>query len=106
MEDAGKFEAPSGDMKAKFEAIKLNNDKLNACPRHLFPSEIPGIEGGVGAMFGRKLKCKHCGGEMDLVALNHYVRGYEASGKSGNDILPGWKPDEPTRRKFFRGPPD
>ncbi len=43
---------------------------------------------------------------MDLVKLNFYVRGYEASGNSGNDILPGWKPEGPTaevmmKRSFF-----
>jgi hypothetical protein len=105
MEDAGKFEAPSGDLKAKFEAIKLNNDRLNACPRHLFDTEVPGIDGGVGAMFGRKMICRKCGGQMDLVALNFYVRGYEAHGGNGNDILPGWKPTE-LQRKFFKGPQD
>lgn len=89
----------------KFAAIKRNNDRLNGCSRHLFPSEIPGIEGGVAAMFGRKLVCKRCGGEADLLYVNAYIRGYEASGKNGNDIMPGWRPNE-GQRKFFKGPPD
>lgn len=95
---------PGTDFHDKFERIRLNNDRLNACPRHRFTFEVPGIEGGVGAMFGRKMRCDVCGGEMDLVALNFYVRGYEAAGKNGNDILPGWKPEGPTGRKFFQGP--
>lgn len=94
------------DFKAIFEAVRANRDKLDACRRHLFEGAVPGIEGGVGAMFGRKMECKACGGSMDLIAINHYVRGYEAHGGDGNDILPGWRdPGTPlgNERKFFRG---
>ena len=79
------------------EAAKANRDKLDNCPRHYFP-ELGQI------VFGAKAVCKKCGGSMDLVAVNYYVRGYEAAGRSGNDIVPGWKPDEPPKRKFFKGP--
>ncbi|WLJ71090.1 hypothetical protein [Sphingomonas phage Kimi] len=79
------------------EAAKANRDKLDNCPRHYFP-ELGQIQ------FGMKATCRKCGGAMDLVAVNYYVRGYEAAGKNGNDIVPGWKPpDEPTR-KYFKGP--
>lgn len=101
--------AGEGDLKAKYAAIVENRDRLDACPRHLFPAVVPGIEGGVMAMFGQKIKCTLCGGEMRLDALNYYVRGYEASGKSGNDILPGWREvptNEPERRFFGQGQAD
>jgi hypothetical protein len=104
--DAGK--PKEIDFQAIFQRVEANRAKLDACPRHLFKSEIPGIEGGVGAMFGRKMHCERCNGEMDLVSINFYIRGYEAAGKSGNDIMPGWRPTEPAKptRKFFREPPE
>lgn len=93
------------DLKAKFAEAQANRERLDACARHHFSLDIPGIEGGVGSMFGKKLECDVCKGQMDLVALNYYVRGYEAAGRSGNDILPGWREapnsDETPRRKFF-----
>ncbi len=106
--DAGKPEPKPIDFKAIFANVEANRQKLDACPRHLFNSEIPGIEGGVASMFGRKMECERCGGALDLVNIGYYIRGYEASGKSGNDIMPGWKPDKPTQptRKFFREPSD
>lgn len=95
------------DFKALFAKATANRAKLDGCKRHFFPPEVPGIEGGVGAMFGRKIRCKHCQGEMDLVALNFYIRGYEAAGKSGNDILPGWRePGDTHSRRYFAGPGD
>ena len=101
MSDAGRFKEI--DFKAILEAVKLNRDILNACPRHHFPelSVTP-------YKLGQKARCAVCGGEMDMVALNYYVRGYEASGRSGNDIVPGWKEEagtdeQPTapKRSYF-----
>lgn len=43
---------------------------------------------------GIKLTCERCGGQLDLVAINHYVRGYEAAGGSGNDVVTGWREPE------------
>lgn len=96
------------DFKAIFAAVRDNRDKLDACKRHLFNSEIPGIEGGVAAMFGRKMECVNCGGSMDLTAINHYVRGYEAHGGNGDDILPGWReePNAGNGRRYFKGDAD
>ena len=91
-----------GSLKAKFEAAKANRDLLDNCPRHSFDA-IPISQ----IAFGGRATCKRCNGEMDLVALNYYVRGYEAAGKSGNDILPGWKEEQPgnvTTRRFFKAP--
>jgi len=86
----------------RLAAIQANVDKLNSCPRHEFNPAIPGIEQGVGAMFGQKIECKRCNGKADLLYVNAYIRGYEAAGKDGNDILPGWKPKE-LKRRFFKG---
>lgn len=88
------------DFGALYAKVQENRRRLDGCPRHLFPAAVPGIEGGVAAMMGRKIECERCKGQMDLVALNFYIRGYEAAGKSGNDILPGWRSDEPQRRYF------
>jgi len=93
--DAGKMDAQD-----RFQRIKLNNDRLNSCQRHEFPNAIPGIENGVASMFGQKIKCIRCDGEADLLYVNAYIRGYEASGKSGNDIMRGWRDAEPKRRFF------
>lgn len=95
---------PQLDLRSRIEQVRANRDKLDACPRHSFGANVPGIEGGVAAMFGQKVKCVKCGGEMDLVALNYYVRGYEAAGKSGNDILPNWREEEPGNGRSYFNP--
>jgi len=96
MTDAGK---PKTDYKRIFAEVSANRDKLDACPRHLFaPFPLESIR------LGAKVECKRCGGRMDLVALNFYIRGFEAAGRNGNDILPGWKDTAddgtPPRRHF------
>jgi hypothetical protein len=81
--------------------VMENRDRLDGCPRHLFePLPLETIR------LGAKIKCKRCEGDMDLVALNFYIRGYEAAGRDGNDILPGWKdaPEAAPKRKHFGGP--
>jgi hypothetical protein len=103
MEDAGK---PRFDPEAAWQRIKDNRDRLDACPRHLFePFPLEAVR------LGAKVECLTCGGLMDLTALNYYIRGYEAAGKTGNDILPGWKEepgkdDEPIKRTFFADDPE
>ena len=86
--------------------IQENRDRLNACPRHLFDGPMPGLGEGVGAMFGGKMECSKCKGTMDLLGINEYVRGYEAHGGNGNDVLPGWREDQPkgagNGRRFFK----
>ncbi len=99
MVDAG--ERPAFNAEAAWKRICENRDRLDACPRHQF--EPLGLE---GIRLGAKAKCTVCGGEMDLTKLNFYIRGYEAAGKSGNDILPGWVPEGQTasaltKRRYF-----
>lgn len=80
--------------------IQANNDTLNACPRHFFDFNV---EGGPAALFGKKAVCERCGGRLALTEINQYVRGYEANGGNGNDVVRNWKDTIPneTRRKFF-----
>ena len=97
MSDAGKPEPI--DFSALYNKVRENRDRLDACPRHFFPDLIVKPR-----HLGQKAKCSVCGGEMDLIAINYYVRGFEAAGKSGNDIVPGWKEpgtDETPKRTFF-----
>jgi hypothetical protein len=83
--------------------VKANRDRLDGCKRHRFPAEVPGIEQGVGGMFGRKIECLNCKGMMDLVALNYYVRGFEAAGGDPNSVLPGWREEGgSSERRFFK----
>lgn len=95
------------DFKALFAKVNANRDRLDGCKRHLILTDSESIlSGGVGAMIGRKVRCDRCQGEIGLIELNFYIRGYEAAGKSGNDILPGWREpadDTPRRRYFGQG---
>jgi hypothetical protein len=102
MNDAG--DLPTIDYKALFAKVQANRDRLDACPRHFFKDLLV-----IPRQLGQKAECSVCKGELDLVAINYYVRGYEASGKSGNDIVPGWKEEpgnEPIKtiraRTFFK----
>jgi hypothetical protein len=63
-----------------------NNQKLNDCPKHYFTAELPPpLE-----RFQARITCERCGGQMRLLDVNQYIRGYVAAGKNPNDIWPGW----------------
>lgn len=75
----------SDEIKRIFAEKRENNDKLNACPRHLFaPSNVKLVVGG-------SAECERCGGKMAILAVNQYIRGYEAAGGDANDILRGFR---------------
>ena len=101
-------DAARQQMAEAYALAAANRDKLDGCPRHCFPDPIPAQGEGVIAMFGRKMVCSNCGGKVDLVAINYYVRGYEAAGGNGNDIVPGWRetlPEEPSltmKRRYMK----
>lgn len=86
MEDLGKI-----DFQNIFDKVKANHMKLHACPRHVFPAG--------GYVFGQKLTCVACGGEMRAEAISWYIDGYEAAGGSADDVWPGYRkrktPDAP-----------
>lgn len=100
MEDAGKPKVNFGEIYAR---VDENRKRLDACPRHLFEA-LPLDQ----VAFGGKIECKKCKGKLELLAVNQYIRGYEAAGKNGNDILPGWRevddPAAPPKRKHFGDP--
>lgn len=63
--------------------VKENLRKLRECPKHEFE--------GAEVRLGQKHTCKRCGGQMGLVAIGEYISGYEAAGKSADDIWPGYR---------------
>lgn len=74
------------EAKALWDRVTTNNQKLNDCPRHKFNGELPPRE----QRFNAKITCEHCGGEMRLIDVNQYIRGWIAHGGNGNEIWPGW----------------
>lgn len=73
----------SHDVRTMWAEVKENNRKLSECKRHEF-------EGG-SVRLGQKMICKGCGGSMELIAIGEYISGYEAAGKSADDIWPGYR---------------
>jgi hypothetical protein len=65
-----------------WQRVTDNRALLDACPRHEFLSSP--------VTLGMKCKCVICGGEIGLTGIADYIRGYEAAGKSADDIWPGW----------------
>lgn len=74
------------DPKLVFEEIKANQQRLDACKRHHFPSWPQNIS----THLGLKVDCSNCGGRMDARMVASYTRGYVAAGGNPNDIIPGW----------------
>lgn len=71
------------DATAILAEVKTNHARLDGCKVHAFdPSEhVP----------GKRLTCLLCGGEMQLVRIGDYIKGYEAAGGSCDDIWPGYR---------------
>ena len=74
------------DGKKLLAEIRANNAKLNGCACHRFD---PPVE----LKLNLKLTCLSCGGEMRFGDIGQYIKGYEAAGKSADDIWPGWGED-------------
>ena len=70
------------DVLSIWEQVKENSRKLHACKRHRFP--------GGKVKLGDKARCLECGGELGLVPIGEYIRGYEAAGGLAADIWPDW----------------
>lgn len=64
---------------------RANQRKLRTCQRHTFPAK------GDNYRFGDYLMCLNCGGEMSLLDVGNYIRGYVAHGGPATDILPDWR---------------
>lgn len=72
------------DSEALLARIRANQDKLDACPKHLFDLGEPPYS------IGQRHTCLNCGGVEKLTAIGDYVRGYIAAGGNPNDIVPNW----------------
>lgn len=70
------------------EEIKANQQRLDECKRHHFPT-LPDND-TIRVAFRLKLTCSNCGGTIDALKAYAYARGYEAAGGNPNDIIPGW----------------
>lgn len=73
------------DSKALLAEVKANIARLNSCDRHLF------AQGDHIRHPRHRIPCRKCGGEMQLVDIGNYIRGYEAAGGDVNDVWPGYR---------------
>lgn len=80
----------------KFQQMRLNRIRLDACPAHCF--EVEGVE----VVAGEKVRCRNCKGEMSLVQANEYVRGFEAAGGDPFQVWATW--NEPGAPAITRCP--
>jgi DNA-directed RNA polymerase subunit RPC12/RpoP len=67
-----------------FKRAKINRIKLDGCTLHRYDPEAFAI------MFGAKAVCMNCGGEMGVLEIAQYIRGYIAAGGNPNLVLPGY----------------
>lgn len=72
------------DVDSIWENVKRNRVAIDGCPRHRFA-------GAQIKTLGEKFRCEACGGQMSLVDIGNYIRGYVAAGGKASDIWPGWK---------------
>lgn len=70
------------EIREAWERAEENFRSLNNCRQHKF-NKPP--ETGVGI----KLRCLACDGEMSLLNVMYYIRGYEAAGANPNEIMMG-----------------
>lgn len=68
--------------------VRANNELLNGCKRHKFEGSIP-LD--MVERYRFRAVCVNCGGWMRLTDVNQYIRGFEAAGRSGNEIWQGWR---------------
>lgn len=70
--------------KELFSMIQQNRRRVDQCPRHKFAIGEPPYA------IGTKSICQNCNGELSLVEIAAYARGYAAAGGSPNDIVENW----------------
>ena len=71
---------PREEIMSLWDQVKENHRKLRECKRHRFS--------GGKVSLGQKVICLECGGEMGLVSVGDYIRGYEAHGGNADDVWP------------------
>lgn len=58
---------------ARWEQVKANQAKLDACPWHEF--ERYGVDASSKTVLRQKYRCKHCLGEIDHIAYHWHEQG-------------------------------
>lgn len=71
--------------KELFNKIRINRKRLDNCRKHHFDIGEPPYR------LGQVATCWNCGGEMPLLEIGAYVRGYKAAGGVANDIVQGYE---------------
>lgn len=59
------------EIRQAIELAKANYGKLSKCTFHVFVDATPQVQ------FGKKYRCKRCGGEIDQHAYHWYSVGYK-----------------------------
>lgn len=70
------------DMRDIFHAVRANRERLKNCPGHLFVEPY---------VFGKKMRCCKCDGEMRGEELSSYMDGYIAAGGDPVAVWPAYK---------------
>ncbi len=70
------------DAKAILKEVKDNRQKLDGCTRHKFPTKPE-------YRIGEHHTCENCGGQIRIVEIAHYARGYKAAGGNPDEIMEG-----------------
>lgn len=61
--------------------IQVNQNKLDACKQHKFEWPLGGM------VFGQKMHCVNCKGDLNVVNAFHYAMGFQAAGGNPNDVI-------------------
>lgn len=85
---SAKFSISGADAKTLWAEVQANRRRLEACALHQFSA--------VHVKLGDKQRCEACGGEMRLTDIGQYIAGYEAAGRSADDIWPGYRKSRST----------
>lgn len=79
-------EMPDGQ-RVIYKRAKINRLRLDGCKRHRFDVHA------IPVALGGKAVCLECGGEMPVLELAQYVRGFMAAGGDPNDVCAGFWPE-------------
>lgn len=74
------------DTAAILKQVKANRRLVDGCKLHRF--EARNIKPF------HKATCLACGGEMGLVQIGFYIKGYEAGGGKADDVWPNYRGDQ------------
>lgn len=72
------------DAISKLKRIALNRIRLDSCSQHKF-EDVKWTSNGPNP---KDLICNRCKGQMSIIGVNEYVRGFASAGGNPEDILP------------------